>query len=387
MTKTILVLGAGRGGIMAANELSRLAGNDGDINPLRIIVFEKEEKNILSPLLLWLMVGKRKTEQVYGDTKKLEGDGVEVVLGNIEQVDPRAITVEVNGKKYKGDYMIVSLGVEQDQGSYLDQFGYNFYTMGGASGFYEQLQNFKGGRIAVVIPSLPIKGFLAPYQAAILIENYIRDKGLAEATEITLYTPEHAPLSIAGNELSESVVPTMKEKGIQVLTGHELDSADAHTLSFTNGKTATYDLLAYTPIHQCPEVIRKSELAGRSGWLEVNYATLETPFSNVFAVGDITYIPIEKGRTLPKMGFFAEEQAKVVAYNIIQKIFNPKQIQKQKLFDGYGECAMEMGDDKAGLLSGNFYDSPSPHVHLSRPAHNKHFTKLLAEKFWWFRHF
>lgn len=387
MTKTILILGAGRGGIMAANELSRLAGNDGDINPIRIILFEKEEKNVLSPLLLWLMVGKRKTEQVYGETRKLEGDGVEVVLGNIEKLNPRDITVTVNGKEYKGDYMIVSLGVEQDQGSYLDQFGFNFYTMEGASGFYEQLKNFKGGKIALVIPSLPIKGFLAPYQAAILVENYIREKGLEKVTEITLYTPENAPLSIAGNELSESVVPTMKEKGIKVLTGYELQSADHNKLTFVNGQRADYDLLAYTPIHQCPEVIRQSELAGPSGWLEVNYATLETPFPNVFAVGDITYIPIEKGRTLPKMGFFADEQAKVVAYNIVQKIFNPKQLQKQKLFDGYGECPMEMGDDKVGMLSGNFYDSPSPLVRLSKPVHYKHLTKLLAEKFWWFRHF
>ena len=58
MTKKILVLGAGAGGIVTANELSRLVGNDGDINPIKIILFEREEKNLLPPLLLWLMAGK-----------------------------------------------------------------------------------------------------------------------------------------------------------------------------------------------------------------------------------------------------------------------------------------------------------------------------------------
>lgn len=113
MSKTILVLGAGTGGIITAKALSKKVGNDRKSNPVKIFVFEKEEKNIFAPSLLWLMVGKRRPDQVYRNTRKIEGPGIEVVIGNIEKVNPEQISVVVKGKEYRGDYVVVSLGVEQ----------------------------------------------------------------------------------------------------------------------------------------------------------------------------------------------------------------------------------------------------------------------------------
>lgn len=47
MSKTILVLGAGTGGIITAKALSKKVGKDGEINPVKNFVFEKEEKMFL----------------------------------------------------------------------------------------------------------------------------------------------------------------------------------------------------------------------------------------------------------------------------------------------------------------------------------------------------
>jgi sulfide:quinone oxidoreductase len=58
--KTILVLGAGMGGTVTARTLSRLSGNEEDINLMKILVFEKEETSLYAPSLPWLMVGKSK---------------------------------------------------------------------------------------------------------------------------------------------------------------------------------------------------------------------------------------------------------------------------------------------------------------------------------------
>lgn len=66
MGKTILVLGAGTGGIITAKELSKKPGREKrEVGDFSIILFEKEEKNVFAPSLLWLMVGKRKPKQVY----------------------------------------------------------------------------------------------------------------------------------------------------------------------------------------------------------------------------------------------------------------------------------------------------------------------------------
>lgn len=384
MSKTILVLGAGTGGIITAKELSKKAGNDGEVNPVKILVFEKEEKNVFAPSLLWLMVGRRKPKQVYRNSRKIADSGIDVVIGEIENVNPEQISVTVKGQEYRGDYMVISLGAEQVAEHNLNNFGHDFYTLDGAAKFNEQLQNFKGGKIAVLVTSLPFKCPAAPYEAAMLVESFIRSKGLSSKTEISLYTPEPGPMGVAGKELSAAVRQMVEMKGVQFFPEHQLTAASEKTLTFSNGKTTEYDLLAFTPKHQCPAVISKTNLIGISGWIETNRNTMETPFQNVYAIGDITYIPLEMGKPLPKAGVFAHYQAETVAHNIAQKIYCKNNF---RTFNGDGQCFLEMGNGKAGYAGGNFYASPLPIVKMKKPGFFWHWTKVWFEKYWFFKYF
>lgn len=387
MSTTILVLGAGTGGIITASQLCKNVCNDGEINPVKIIVFEKEEKNVFAPSLLWLMVGKRKPEQIYRDTSKIAGNGIEVVLGEIEKVNPETKTVTVKGKEYKGDYMVISLGVEQVTEHNLNNYGHDFFTLAGATEFNEHLKKFKGGKIAVLISSLPFKCPAAPYEAAMLVENYISKKGIREKTEISLYTPEPMPMPVAGKDLGNSVTMILEQKGIKYFPQQQLLFADEHTLNFTStgGSTiAEYDLLAYTPKHQCPKVIKETALVGKSGWIEVDRNTMETAFPDVYAIGDITFIPLEMGKPLPKAGVFTHYQAEIVAHNISRKLEGKK---PDKIFDGKGQCFLEIGGSKAGYAGGNFYGTPLPVVKMRKPAYWWHWTKVLFEKYWFFKYF
>jgi sulfide:quinone oxidoreductase len=384
MRKTILVLGAGTGGIITSCELRKKVGNDGEINPFKILVFEKEEKNVFAPSLLWLMTGKRKPKQIYRNSRKITGSGIEVIIGEIEKVNPDKISVTVKGQKYKGDFMVVSLGAEQVTAHNLDKFGHDFYTLDGAANFYGRLQGFNGGKIAVLIPSLPFKCPAAPYEAAMLVDSFIRKRGLSSKTEISLYTPEPGPMSVAGKELSGAVRQMVETKGIKYFPEHQLVAATDKTLTFSNGQTAGYDLLAYTPKHQCPTVIRETGLVGESGWVEVDRNTMETGFPNVYAIGDITFIPLEMGKPLPKAGVFAHYQAETVAHNIGQIIGGKA---PDKTFNGDGQCFLEMGGGIAGYAGGNFYNSPLPTVKMKKPGHRWHWAKVWFEKYWFFNYF
>lgn len=378
------MLGGGTGGVITAREIIKKSCNDGNIKPESVYVFEKEEKSVFAPSLLWLMVGKRKRKQVYRDTKKIAGSGVKVILGELEEVDPENISVTVNGIRYKGDYMVVSLGAEQVTEHQLDKYGHDFFTLDGASSFYEKLKNFKGGKIALLIPSLPFKCPAAPYEAAMLIESFIRKNGLKDKTEISVYTPEPGPMAVAGAELSGAVKQMLQQKSIHFFPEHQLISATENSLTFSNGSVASFDLLAYTPKHQCPSVIKRTSLVGKSGWVEVNRNTMETAFPNVYAIGDITYIPLEIGKPLPKAGVFAHYQAEVVASNIAKKMGGKKPV---KEFNGEGQCFLEMGDGRAGYAGGNFYGSPKPLVRMKRPGYKWHLLKVLFEKYWFFKYF
>lgn len=381
---TILILGAGTGGIITAKQISKFVATHKQPETVKILLFEKEEKNVFAPSLLWLMVGKRKPQNVYRKTSKISGAGIELVMGNIEKVDPESITVTSNGKEYKGDYMVVSLGVEQQPEHNLQNFGHDFFTLNGASDFYNQLKNFKKGKMAVLVPSLPFKCPAAPYEAAMLIQSFISKGGLAKNIEVALFTPEPGPMPVAGKMLSDAVRQMVQTKGIAYYPEHQLASATTSELSFTNGSKYNYDLLVYTPKHTCPTVIKNSPLLGKSGWIEVNRNTMETPFPNVYAIGDITSIPLEMGKPLPKAGVFAHYQAETVANNIIRSI---KGLQPDKIFTGEGQCFLEMGNGKAGYAGGNFYGSPLPEVKMKSPGYRWHFAKVLFEKFWFFKYF
>lgn len=203
--KTILVLGAGIGGIVTARELSRLSGNEEDINLVKILVFEKEETSVFSPSLPWIMVGKSKQEEITEKTNKLVASGLEIIKGEIEAIDPDNISVSVKGKKYKGDYMVVSLGVEQADIFNLDQFGHNFFTLKGAKDFYSEIKKFNGGDIAIVVSSLPFKSPAAPYEAAMLIEDFVRKNKISPNTTVSLFTPEVGPMSCSFKRIKKTI--------------------------------------------------------------------------------------------------------------------------------------------------------------------------------------
>ena len=58
-----------------------------------------------------------------------------------------------------------------------------------------------------------------------------------------------------------------------------------------------------------------------------------------------------------------------------------------KSFDGSGQCFLEMGDGKAGYAGGNFYGSPLPLVKMKKPGYRWHLTKVMFEKYWFFKYF
>ena len=105
--KTVLILGGGFGGIVAACRLRRALPREH-----RVILVERETTHVFAPSLLWLMIGERKPAAISRPIAALTKRGIEVVRGNIEKIDPARRAVSVNGRELAGDYLIVALGAE-----------------------------------------------------------------------------------------------------------------------------------------------------------------------------------------------------------------------------------------------------------------------------------
>jgi sulfide:quinone oxidoreductase len=224
------------------------------------------------------------------------------------------------------DHLIVALGADLAPGAIpgLADASQTFFTFEGATQLRDTLKSFSGGRIALVVSAMPYKCPGAPHEGAMLIADYFRRRGLSSKVKIDLYTPESQPMPVAGPQLGEAVRGMLHAKGINFHPLHKLTSVDpgAREITFDNGLSVGYDVLVAVPPHLAPRAVVEAGLTNQAGWVPVNPQTLRTSQGGVYAIGDVTAIPIP-GRwkpdvplMLPKAGVFAHAQAEVVAQRI-----------------------------------------------------------------------
>ncbi|MDP2693857.1 MAG: FAD/NAD(P)-binding oxidoreductase [Gallionella sp.] len=382
MSRTVLVLGAGIGGIVAAETLRKLLPASD-----RVIAVDRAGQHFFPPSLLWLMVGQRTPQDFTRPLDRLP-HGIEFRQGNVTRIDPARREVEIDGQPLRADALVIALGAEYapDTIPGLAESGLCIYTMEGATAIHDALVRFSGGRIVILTAAPQYKCPAAPYETALLVDSYLRKRGLREKTTIEFFAAEPRPMFVAGPELGAAVRGMVEARGIAYHPEHQVKEVDAanRRISFENGTEAEFDLLLYVPPHRAPAVAREAGLTNESGWIPVDRHTLQTQFENVFALGDITTIPLKMGRPLPKAGVFADGQAEVVAHNIAYAWTGKGETRQ---FTGEGMCFIETGGGRAGIGKGNFYAEPTPQVGMRGPNRFWHMGKILYEKYWLYRRF
>jgi len=374
VAESILILGGGIGGVVAANALrSRLSRDH------RIVVVDREPAFTLAASFLWVMSGDRTPAQVSRPLERLQRKGIEVVRGEVERVDPERREAVVGGKTFQGDRLIVTLGAEfaLDAIPGLADAGHTFCTLDGATRLRAALEQFRTGRIVVLTAAPAYKCPAAPYEAAMLLEAGFRRRGVRKVVELSVYSAEPGPMGVAGPEVSAAVRGMVEQKGIAYHPDHQNVRVQGRRIEFTNGASAEFDLLVYVPPIRPPRALAGSGLVDESGWVRVDRQTMATRFPGVYALGDVTMIPLSIGKPLPRAGVFAHNQAEVVARNIARDVGGKGH---EARFDGHGSCFIETGGGKAGYGAGDFYGEPRPAVKVRRPSRLWHAGKVLLEK-------
>ncbi len=373
--KTVLILGGGVGGQVAANALaSRLAGRH------RIVLVDKQNDFSFSPSFLWMIVGQRKIRDIQRPLAALLRKGVELVQAEILKIDPTRKVVETSTGPMSFDYLIISLGADlaPEKIPGFQEAALNLYTLEGSSRIQKSLEAFSGGKVAVLVVSSPFKCPAAPYEAAFLVQDFLKQRG--KPAEVSVFTPEPFPMPTAGPKVGEALKAMLESKGIQFHPNHKVTNIepDGNKMIFENGKSETCDLLIGVPAHQGPKAARDSGLTNEAGWIAVDRETLATKYEGIYAIGDAASVPIAGGKALPKAGVFAHSEAEVVAANIMARLEGGAPGAK---FDGKGWCAIEMGGGLAAFGNGDFYGE-SPQMRLYPPSRTWRWGKVLFEKWW-----
>ncbi len=382
--RRVVVLGGGVGGQMAANELARRLGARA-----RVTLVERDVRHAFAPSFLWVMAGDREPGAVTRDLKALIHPAVELVTAEVRGLDVAARRVDTTAGPLEYDFLVLALGAELDPGAVprLSEAAHDFYTLDGATRLREALRAATGGTVAIVVSALPYKCPGAPHEAAMLIADVFRRRGLGERVEVHLFTPESQPMPVAGPVLGEAVRKMLHDRGIHFQPLHQLVGVDpvSRELVFEGRGRVRYDLLVAIPPHRAPALLRDAGLLNPAGWVPVDPGTLSTPAERVFAIGDVTAVPLP-GRwrpdapiMLPKAGVFAHAQALVVARRIAAAVAGAT---PRETFCGQGFCMLEAGEAVAGVAYGDFFAQPSPRVAVRSIGRAWHLGKVLFERWW-----
>ncbi len=375
-TQGVIVLGGGIGGVTAAIRLRRLLPTEH-----RVVLVEQRPTFSLPMANLWLMTGERQDrregERPLAD---LARHGIEILQAQVLSIDPATKRVTTSAGALDGDYLVVALGAAKAPQALpgFVESALNIYDADGAMRVRAALDEFAGGRIVVLVSRTPFSCPSAPYEAALLVDAKLRDRGVRDRTELAVYTLEDLPMPVAGAHVGEALVAMLDERGIefhQEQIAMKIDPERRRVL-FELDDTS-FDVLIGVPPHMAPAVVRESGLTDASGWIPVDPTTLRTRYDGVFAIGDVTAVRLANGMFLPKAGVFADGEASIVAAAIASEIgagAPPPQ------YDGRGFCFIEVGGGKAAYGAGNFYGIPGPRVALEAPSEAYRREKLDVER-------
>jgi len=380
--KRVVILGGGIGGLVAAYELTKRLGGEHEV-----VVIDRNKEHFFSPAFLGVMLGERDPASTTLNLgRRLDRWGVSFVQAEATGINTAETTVQTTAGEQSYDFLIIALGAELAPEAMpgFSEAAYTPYDLSGASRLRDALHDFKGGRMVVVISSMPFKCPAAPFETALLLEDHFRRHGLRQRVEMEVYNPGALPLGVAGAEVGHAVVDMLESKGIGFIPDAKLAEIDpsGKQLLFSNREPVAFDFLVGIPPHQAPAVVRQAGLANEAGWVPVDSRTLRVTtadVANVYAIGDIAFIKLANGKRLPLAGVFAHGQAQTVARRIAAQVAERTAADE---YDGMGYCWVEMGGGVAGFASGDFYATPDPQVDLRQPSRIWRQGKVLFDKWW-----
>src|SRR5712691_11477905 len=356
--KRVLILGGGFGGISTAVALrARLDPAD------QIVHVDRRPSFVMGLRKNWVLAGESSLAEGTRRLVDLERRGITVVQGDVTAIEPADRAADVDGRRLEADTLVVALGAEHDAERVpgFRQFAIDAYDPDTTARGREAIERLTGGRVVIGIFGVPYPCPPGPFELAMLLASRFAE--LRSRASVTVFSPLPLSLPILGSAGCATVESRLAGAGVEFLAARQATAVLDGSVQFGEDRL-TFDLLLGVPPHRAPAVVSTAGLTRGGAWIPVDRLTLETDFPGVYAIGDVTAIPLTNGQLLPKAGVFAEAQGNVVAERIAAGFAGRVAAAR---FTGEGACFFELGAGTAAMVAGRFLADP-PDVRLSEPG-------------------
>ena len=363
MSDRIVILGAGFGGLELSTMISEALGDSAEVT-----LIDKNDAFVFGFSKLDVMFGHEQLASVRMAYAEIVKPGVRVLRETITAIDPDARRVTTDAGVHEADILVVALGADYDMDATpgLAEGGNEFYSVAGAERLAGMIPAFSRGHAVIGVCGAPFKCPPAPSECALLLHEELAARGVRDACQISFVIPLGTPVP-PSPETSAALERAFAERDIALITGRRVSALDVgRSVAILDDDTElAFDLFLGVPKHRAPEVVIASGMT-EDGYVPVDFATLQTRFANVYAVGDVATAGV------PKAGVFAEGAARIVAQTVIAKLQGGEPPGRHL---GQGTCYIEFGAGRVGSVDIDFLSGPSRTGAFNAPS-----AALVAEK-------
>ncbi|MDH3944152.1 MAG: NAD(P)/FAD-dependent oxidoreductase [Anaerolineae bacterium] len=355
--KTLLILGAGTGGTMVANKMSQQL----DSKEWKIIIVDKDETHYYQPGFLFIPFGIYSPDEVVKPKRDFIPPNVELVLSDIEVIEPEKSRVKLtkNKRVIQYDQLVIATGshIHPEETEGMVDGGwqkniFDFYSLDGASKLHNFLKYWKGGRMVLNVAEMPIKCPVAPLEFLFLADWFFHERGLRDKVEIVFTTP--LPGAFTKPRASAILGDFLEQKGVYLETDFNIMEVDAgaNKIRSYDEREIDYDLLVTIPTNMGADVIERSKMGDELNFVPTDKHTLRSDgWENVWIIGDAGNVPASKA------GSVAHFMLDIVVENILRAI---EGLEPRADFDGHANCFIESGFEKGILIDFNYDVEPLP---------------------------
>lgn len=355
----VTIVGAGSGGLMTANLLSRKF----DSKRVNVTVIDKSKEHFYQPSFYLIPFGYLDSQQSRDVTELLRPD-VEFVHSGATGIDATAQEVQTeDGQTLEYDHLVVATGHRLDPTAtpgLLDAWNesdnvFPFYHYDAAVEMRDALEEFDGGTFLVTQPDTPIKCPGAPLKLTMLAEDWARRQGIRDDCEFIM--TRNAEHHFGVQPYRDKLYDIWDERDIEFRSNFSVGEIDpdAGVVHSADGEEISYDFYCpVTPQFGQPAITENSWLTAGDEEHDGEYVTIDErtcqhdEYDTVFALGDCENAPHSKTAAA------ARKQAHVVADNIESRIRGQRMTAE---YDGYAACPLLTEKGKA-MIAEFDYDDP-----------------------------
>ena len=352
MLKKIIIVGGGVGGTLLANQLVTKLYPEINRGDVQLTLLSNSPDHYYKPAFMYVAFNQFFEEELKRSEKSLLRPEIDFNVEEVTRFDFNAQALHTaSGRRYGYDYLVIATGCvpapERIEG--LKEAGDHFYQYTPARQLAERLSTIKKGRIFITVsfpqtPNVPHQCGIAPVETTLMLDDFLRKRGVRDQIEIIYTYPTTAQLMrnclFMQRRVGDVLPGVFEQKNIQFQRSFTLSKVDpdARIAYSAEGDEQPFDILMATPPIRAVDAVLNSGVSqaqNHEGWLPTHHETLEVyGLENVYVIGDTVDLPISKA------GGACHNQGPVIANNIAGKVRLGTNV---SVYDGRVQAVAQMG--------------------------------------------